>query len=173
MPDSRNPLTNPSFGSNPPVKINVNAGILGLVIAILACIGLLLSLFAGGLFSVIGFIGGLAPIWLLGVLVAIAAEALAAFGGFQMYRLNPAGKSLVISGLALGLAGAVLSLVGEIVAYSGLLGYGASGAVVGLVLDVIVYGVIYYLVVISRFPGEAPLVPVMRPPSFGPPPPPA
>ncbi len=176
----RNSLTNPSFMNNPPVKLNVNARILGLVIAILAGIGLLLSLFAGGLLSIISFVGGFAPIWFLGVLVAIVAEAVAAVGGFQMYRLNPGGKSLVISGLALGFAGAVLSLVGEIMAYSGLLGYGASGAIVGLVFDVIVYGIIYYLVVISRFPNQPPLVstammgppPFGPPPSYGPPPPP-
>jgi hypothetical protein len=172
MPDSLRSLTNPSFKDNPPVKLNVNARILGLVIAILACIGLLLSLFAGGLFSIIGFIGGFAPIWFLGVLVAVVAEALAAIGGFQMYRLNPGGKNLVIAGLALGLVGAVLSLVGEIMAYSGLLGYGASSAIVGLVLDVIVYGILYYLVVISRFPNPTPAFSkaAMGSPSFGPPP---
>jgi hypothetical protein len=174
MPDSLNPLVNPSFANNPPVKLNVNARLLGLVIAILACVGLLLSLFAGGLLSIISFAGGFAPIWFLGVLVAVVAEALGAVGGFQMYRLNPGGKTLVISGLALGLAGGVVSLVGEIMAYSGALSYGAGGAIVGLLLDLIVYGVIYYLVVISRFPNEAPLVPtaMAAPPAFGPPPPP-
>jgi hypothetical protein len=172
MPGSRNLLTNPSFKDSPPVRLNVNAKILGLVIAILACIGALLSLFAGGLLSIIGFVGGFAPIWFLGVLVAIAGEVLGAVGGFQMFSLKPGGKNLVIYGLALGMAGAVLSLVGEIMAYSGLLGYGASGAIVGLVLDAIVYGTIYYLVVISRFPSEVALIPTtaMGPPPFGPPP---
>jgi hypothetical protein len=174
MPDSPNSLINPSFAKNPPVKLNINAKVLGLVVAILACIGLLLSLFAGGLFSIIGFIGGFAPVWFLGVLVAIVAEALGAVGGFQMYRLDPGGKRLVISGLALGLAGAVLSLVGELMASSGLLGYGSTGAVLGVILDVIVYGIIYYLVVVSRFPNEASRGPAgaMGPPAFGPPPPP-
>jgi hypothetical protein len=29
----------------------------------------------------------------------------------------------------------------------------------GLIIDLIIYGVIYYLVVVSRFPGQAPLTP--------------
>lgn len=158
-----NALTDPPFAANPPVKLNVNAKILGLVIAILAVLGLILSLFAGGLFTIFGFVGGLAPIWLLGVLVAIVAEILVAVGGFQMYNLNRGGKNLVIYGLALGLVGAVLTLVGQLIAYSGLLLYSAGGAVIGLIFDVIIYGIIYYLVVISRFPGEAP----MSPTSYG------
>lgn len=159
MPDrSNNALVNPSFASNPPVKLNVNARILGLVIGILAAIGLLLSLFAGGLLSIFGFVGGLAPIWLLGILVALVAEVMAAIGGFQMYNLNRRGKELVIYGLGLGIVGAVVTLVGEIIAYSGYIGYGASGAIFSLIFDAIIYGCIYYLVVISRFPGEAPLV---------------
>ncbi len=160
MPDrSNNALVNPSFASNPPVKLNVNARILGLVIGILAAIGLLLSLFAGGLLSIFGFVGGLSPIWLLGILVAIAAEVLAALGGFQMYNLNARGKELVIYGLALGLVGAVLTLVGEIIAYSGYTYlYSSGGAIVGLIVDIIIYGCIYYLVVISRFPSQPPLV---------------
>ncbi|MGA8016876.1 MAG: hypothetical protein WCB85_13255 [Candidatus Dormiibacterota bacterium] len=160
MPDrSNNALVNPSFASNPPVKLNVNARILGLVIGILAAIGLLLSLFAGGLLSIFGFVGGLSPIWLLGILVAIVAEVMGAIGGFQMYNLNPRGKELVIYGLALGLAGAVLTLVGEIIAYSGYTYlYSSGGAIVGLIIDAIVYFCIYYLVVISRFPSQPPLV---------------
>lgn len=174
MPDIRNRLTQPGFTDNPPLRLTVNASILGLVVGILACVGILLSLFAGGLLSIIGFVGGFAPIWFLGVLLSVVAEVLAAVGGFQMYRLNPGGKNLVIYGLVLGLAGGVVSLVGEIIAYSGLLGYGASGAIVGLVVDVVIYGVIYYLVVVSRFPEPAPAHPsgVMGSASLGPPPPP-
>lgn len=170
-----NTLTDPPFAANPPVKLNVNAKILGLVIAILAVLGIILSLFAGGLLSIFGFVGGLAPIWLLGVLIAIVAEVFAAIGGFQMWNLNRGGKNLVIYGLALGLVGAIVTLIGQIVAYSGLLLYSASGAVVGLIFDIIIYGIIYYLVVISRFPGEAPMSPTSYGGGYGgnaPPPPP-
>ena len=85
-----------------------------------------------------------------------------------MYNSNPAGKRLVIYGLAIGLAGAVLSLIGQI----GLIGYGAGGAIFGLIVDIIIYGIIYYLVIISRFPGEAPLVTSPGTGYGGPPPPP-
>jgi MFS family permease len=169
-----NVLTDPPFVADPPVKLNVNARILGLVIGILAVIGALLSLFAGGLFSIFAFAGGFAPIWFLGVLIALVAEIMAAIGGFRMYNLDRGGKILVIYGLALALAGAVLNLVGQLVAYSGLfaIGYSAAGAVVGLIIDAIIYFCIYYLVVISRFPGEQPLVPGSMGGYQQPPPPP-
>jgi hypothetical protein len=167
-----NMLTDPKFAANPPVKLNIDAKILGLVIAILAVIGAIFTLFLGGLLTLIGFVGGVAPIWLLGTLIALAAEVLAAIGGFQMYQLNRRGKILVIYALALGLLGAVLVVIGQIMAYSGFgyLGYGAGGAIFGLIIDVIVYGIIYYLVVISRWPGDAPLT--QSPGGYGAPPPP-
>jgi hypothetical protein len=154
-----NVLTDPPFAANPPVKVNVNARILGLVIGILAAINAIFTLFVGGLLSVFSFGIGSAFIWLLGVLIGLVAEILAAVGGFQMYNLNRNGKNLVIYGLALGLLGAVVILIGQLIAYSGLLLYSAGGAIFGLIFAIIIYGIIYYMVVISRFPGEAPLAP--------------
>jgi hypothetical protein len=156
-----NALTDPPFAADPPVKVNVNARILGLVIGILAVIGAILTLFAGGLISLIGFAGGFAIIWFLGVLISLVAEIMVAIGGFRMYNLDRGGKDLVIYGLALALAGAVLNLVGQLIAYSGIyaFGYAPAGAIVGLIIDAIIYFIIYYLVVISRFPGEQPLAP--------------
>lgn len=166
-----NALLEPGFAKDPPVKLNVNAKILGLVIAILAVIGAIFTLFVGGLFSIFALVGGgLTVIWLLGIIVGLGAEILGAVGGFQMYNDNRDGKRLVIYGLALGIAGALVVLIGQFIAYAGLLGYGAGGAIVGLILDIIIYGIIWYLVVISRFPGEAPLV--ATPGGFGSPPPP-
>jgi len=90
-----NALLEPGFAQDPPVKLNVNAKILGLVLGILAVIGAVITLFAGGLLSVLGLAGGVAPIWLLGVIVALVAEVMGAIGGFQMYNSNPAGKRLM------------------------------------------------------------------------------
>ena len=156
-----NAITDPPFAADPPVKLNVNARILGLVIGILAVIGALLTLFAGGLLSLFAFGGGFAPIWFLGVLLALVAEIMAAIGGFRMYNLDRGGKVLVIYALAIALVGAVLSLIGQLIAYTGIyaFGYAPAGAIVGLIIDAIIYFIIYYLVVISRFPGELPLTP--------------
>ncbi|HKR99605.1 MAG TPA: hypothetical protein VJU79_08835 [Candidatus Dormibacteraeota bacterium] len=167
-----NALTDPPFAADPPVKLNVNARILGLVIGILAAIQAIFTLFVGGLLSVFTFGIGSAFIWLLGVLIALVAEILAAVGGFQMYNLNRRGKDYVIYALAIGLGGAIVVLIGQLIAYSGLLLYSAGGAVAGLIIDVIIYGVVYYLVVISRFPGEAPLAPGAGTYRTPPPPPP-
>jgi len=176
-----NVLTDPPFAADPPVKINVSARILGLVIGILAAIGAIFTLFVGGLFSVFSFGVGSASLWLIGVLVGLAGEIFGAVGGFQMYNLNRNGKNLVIYGLALGLLSALVVLIGQLIAYSGLLAYTAGGAVFALIFDAIIYGIIYYLVVISRFPGDAPLVPSTGGGGYGgggygsppPPPPPA
>jgi hypothetical protein len=166
-----NMLTDPKFAANPPVKLNVDAKIIGLVVAILAVLGAIVTLFLGGLLSLLGFAGGVAPIWLLGVLITLAGEVLGAIGGFQMYSANRRGKDLVIYGLALGLLGALVSLIGQIIAYSGVYAYiGYGGAIFGLIIDVIVYGILYYLVVISRFPGDVPLT--QSPGGYGAPPPP-
>jgi hypothetical protein len=160
-----NALTDPGFAANPPVKVNVNARVLGLVIGILATIGAVLSLI--GLFAIFGFCTsfgitvsgcGFPIIWLLGTVVGLAGEIMAAIGGFRMYQLNREGKVQVIYGIALAFLGALIGLVGNLVAYSGLIGVGFGGAVIfGFIVDVIIYGVIYYLVVVSRFPGDAPL----------------
>src|SRR4029077_8406268 len=80
-----NVLTDPPFAADPPVKINVSARILGLVIGILAAIGAIFTLFVGGLFSVFTFGVGSASLWLIGVLIGLAGEIFGAVGGFQMY----------------------------------------------------------------------------------------
>jgi len=174
-----NALTDPPFAADPPVKLNVNAKILGLVIGILATIGAIFSLL--GLLAAFGActIGGLTitgcgfpVVWLLGAAVQLVAFILGAVGGFRMYQLNSEGKLNVIYGLVLGAVGTILYLVGNIIFYSGFTigGVGYGSAIVSVVIDLIVIFIFYYLVVISRFPGEAPLV--ASPGGYGAPPPP-
>jgi hypothetical protein len=157
-----NALTDPPFANNPPIKFNVNAKILGLVIGILAIIGAVLALialpallalnnavntFCGSLGVNCGTTGGIFFLGLLGFIIVLVGEVLAAIGGFRMYQMNRQGKVWVIYGLALGLIGGILEVIG----YS-------SGFIGSLIFNVIVAIVLYYLVVISRFPGESPLV---------------
>ena len=184
-----NVLTDPPFAADPPVKFNINAKILGLVLGILALIGAIINLL--GLLAVFGactVLGvsingcGFPILWLLGALLQVAAFALAAVGGFRMYQMNREGKINFIYGCALGALGTVVYLVGNIVFWGGISVTGAAGvggAVVGVIIDLIFIFVFYYLVVISRFPGEAPLVPSAYGGGYGgygsppPPPPPA
>ena len=138
-------LVNPPFANDPPVKLNVDAKVVGLVVAILAAIGGLFSLF--GLLSLLGVgaaltaFGGIFALALIGVAVNLVADVMMALGGYQMYQGNESGKRLVIYGLA-------IAFVAQIVLA---LGYTAGSAI----LQLIVLGIIYYVVVVSRFPGQA------------------
>ncbi len=177
-----NALTDPPFAANPPVKLNVNAKVLGLVLGIIAVILGVLDLIgmlgAFGLCSgILGGVCGFPLLWVLGSLITLVADVTVAIGGFRMYQDNREGKTWVVYGIALGVVGQVLNLVGTIIAYSGLSAFGvgfSTGAIFGFVIYLIIRFIVYYLVVISRFPGEAPLAPT----SYGgygggtPPPPP-
>jgi hypothetical protein len=158
-----NTLLDPPFAANPPVKLNVDAKILGLVLGILALIAAVFVGLIGGLLSIFSLAaGGFGGLWLIGTLVALVGYIMSAVAGLQMYGGNRAGKNLMIYGLLVLFVGAVVGAIGRIVAYAGIIGFGAGyalgGAIVGLILDVIIYGILYYLVVISRFPGDVPQV---------------
>ena len=182
-------LLDPPFAADPPVKLNINAKVLGLVLAILGGIDLIFAIIA--LFSIFGFCGsygylvgcGLPILWLLGEIIQIVGLAIGTTGAYRMYQLNPQGKEWVVYGLVLGFIGAIVDAIGTLAAYSGVIGYGAGGVVAGIIISFIFYFILYYLVVISRFPGQAPLVasgptswgspPPSVPPSSPPPPPPS
>lgn len=168
-----NVLTDPPFAADPPLKFNVNAKILGLVIGILAIIGLVLALIAlpvvfaltsavSNICSEVGGVNcgtsGIFALALIGVLLSIVGDVLYAIGGFQMYNMNRAGKSKVIYGLAINVVGGVIQIIGY-------------GGVAGFIFSLIIAVVVYYLVVISRFPGETPLV-ASAAGGYGAPPPP-
>ena len=174
-----NVLTDPPFAADPPIKFNVNAKILGLVIGILALISAVLGLV--GLLGALTLLNtvtnltnacnavgvscgpsGIFFLALIGFLLVVAGDILGAVGGFRMYNFNREGKDQVIYGLALTVVGAVVEVIG----YS-------AGFVGSLIFSIIVSVVIWYLVVISRFPGEAPLVSSAYGGGYGSPPPPA
>lgn len=174
-----NILTDPPFAADPPIKFNVPAKTLGLVIGILAIIGIILDLIALPVVFALnnavndansfcqavsgtncgGTTSGIFGLALIGVLVGLVGSILYAFGGFRMYQLNRSGKDLVIYGLAVSLIGGILAIVG----------YGGVGS---FIFSLIIAVVVYYLVVISRWPGDAPLVATAPPGGYGSPPPP-
>lgn len=170
-----NILTDPPFAADPPIKLNIPAKTVGLVAAILGIIGLVVF----GLFGLIAAFAltalstacnnlnslgvrescgtnGIFFLALIGVLATAVGALLYTIGGFQMYGLNRSGKALVIYGLAVGLIGGLLETIGG-------LGGGA------LIFDILWFVVGWYIVVISRWPGEAPLV-AAPPGSYGNPP---
>jgi hypothetical protein len=146
-------LLNPSFAKDPPVKINVPAKTLGIVYAVLAAIGAFF-----GLLGILGLIGltavgtavgafaGLLWLAVLGLIVSEVGSVLVAWGGYQMYQLKRDGKRIVVYGLVLSVVGGLISSLG------------GAGDLVGWVISAAISFVFYYLVIISRFPDEPPLV---------------
>jgi hypothetical protein len=139
-------LVNPPFANDPPVKLNLDAKVVGLVVAILAGIGALFALL--GLLALLGAsaaataFAGIFFIAFIGVLVSGVADVIALVGGWQMYKGNESGKRLAIYGLAIAFVAEVIWMVGF-----------ASGSGI---LQLILLALLYYAVVVSRFPGQAP-----------------
>ena len=139
-------LVNPPFANDPPVKLNLDAKVVGLVVAILAGIGALFALL--GLLALLGAsaaataFAGIFFIAFIGVIVSGVADVIALLGGWQMYKGNEAGKRLAIYGLAIAFGAEVIWMIGF-----------ASGSGI---LQLILLALLYYAVVVSRFPGQAP-----------------
>ena len=116
----RDPLLDPPFAKDPPVKLNVPAKTFGLVCAILGGIGALFGLFAIfgllGLSAIAASVGAFAGIFWLAVLGAIITEVgtiLAAWGGYQMYQGRRDGKRLLVYGLIVNVVGSLLNSLGS------------------------------------------------------------
>jgi hypothetical protein len=137
-------LAYPPFAANPPAK--VDGKIVGLVAAILSALGLLFGLLALLAVLTLGPVATAAGVhyvvWLalIGLLVALVAGVMTLLGGWQMYQANAAGKRLLVGGLA-------LSFLGNLV-------YGLGSSLGGVLFTLLVTAAIYYVVVISRVPGE-------------------
>ncbi|MGH2450932.1 MAG: hypothetical protein ACRDGE_06640 [Candidatus Limnocylindria bacterium] len=150
MAFDRKMLLDPPFAADPPVKLNINAKILGLILAILAGISALFGIFGAfallGLSALAAAVGAFLFVALIGVIIGVIGTVITAWGGYQMYQEKREGKTLVIYGL-------VLNVVGGLVA-----ALGGSGDFVGWLIGALIAFVVYYLVIISRFPGEPALV---------------
>ncbi len=179
---SDNVLVKPPFAGDPPLKWNVPARTLGLIFGVLGLIWVLIALIALiGLLGICASLGAsicssipIVPV--LGTLLSFVGLATATYGAWRMYSLDRRGRDLVVYGVALGAVGSLVNLLGTLLFYAGLVDYqGAptAGAVAGFVIGVAIDLGVYYLVIISRFPDEPPLVPgpfAGPPPDLGPPP---
>lgn len=158
-----NRLTDPAWGESPPLKVNVDSRVLGLVIGILSLVAglawLLVSIaglwvtsvnpycssFAEGGASC-GNTAGIFVLALIGFLLVVAGYLLSAVGGFRMFAMVHEAKGQAIYGLLLGVIGGLIATIG----YGGFLSV--------LIFDVVLAIVVYYLIVVSRFPDEEPLL---------------
>lgn len=143
-------LLAPPFAADPPVKLNIPAKTLGLILAILGAIGAFFGIL--GVFALLGLsalaaaYAGIFLLAVVGVIISEIGTVIGAWGGYQMYQGKPEGKKFAIYGL-------VINTVGSLVA-----AIGGSGGLIGWLFGALIAFVVYYLIVISRFPGEAPLV---------------
>lgn len=153
----RKMLLEPSFAANPPVKLNVPAKTLGLVLAILGAIGVVFGLL--GILALLGLsaavvaFAGIFVLAIIGMIVGWIGTILSAWGGYQMYQEKREGKAMVIYGLALNVIGSLISTLG------------GSGGLSGWLIGALISFAIYYLVIISRFPGDPQLVATPTPKS--------
>ena len=154
-------LLAPPFAADPPVKMNVPAKTLGLILAILGAIGALFGIL--GVFALLALsmlkaaMGPTGPgillLVVIGVIIVEIGTVGGAWGGYQMYQEKREGKKLAIYGVLINVVGSLVAAIGGASwVYRGALFNVVIGALISIPI------VIYYLVVISRFPGEAPLV---------------
>jgi uncharacterized membrane protein YfcA len=133
-------LLDPAFAKDPPVKLDIPAKTLGLVLAILGGIGTVFGLL--GLMGVTAFaaaVGG--GLLVIGTLVSLVGTALGAWGGYQMYQGDRRGKRLVIYGLIVNVVGGLFAAL-------------ATAGLGSWIVNAVLAFVVYYLVIISRYEGE-------------------
>lgn len=137
-------LVNPPFAKNPPVKLNLDAKVVGLVVAILGGLGALFVFLA--LLGLLGYGAGLSAfagiffLALISVILNLVADVMAAIGGWQMYQGNESGKRLAIYGLAIAFVADIIQMIG----------FSSSSAIVPLIL----LALVYYAIVVSRYPAK-------------------
>lgn len=140
-------LLAPPFAADPPVKLNVPAKTLGLILAILGAIGAVFGILA--VLALLGLnaagFGGIFLLALIGTIVGAIGTVVGAWGGYQMYQEKREGKKFAIYGLVINTVGSLIAAIG-------------GSGLVGWIVGALIAFVVYYLIVISRFPGEAPLV---------------
>jgi hypothetical protein len=139
-------LVNPPFANDPPVKVNLDAKVVGLVVAILAGLGALLGLLAllallGASATAATTFGGIYIVALIGVVVNLVADVMAALGGWQMYQGQESGKRLAIYGLAIAFVAEIIQMIG----------FGSASGIIPL----IILALFYYAIVVSRYPTKA------------------
>jgi len=149
-------LTNPPFAANPPVKFNLSASTLGIILFVLSILGaIFIGLSALGTLFLLAY-GFLSIINVLGMAVGVFGQVVLALGSWKMYKNDASGKQMAIMGLAVNFVGVVLgnlNAFGIFTIFAGIIGT----------------AVVYYLIIISRFPGQPQLVQTAQMP-YGQPP---
>ena len=145
-----NALVNPPLARKP-TKMKVNASIYGLVIAILTGVGLLLSLLSlFALSSVCNLnavsVCGFPVLSLVGEFTVVAGMILCVVGGLRLYKFQARGRAIIVYGFLLGVVGGIIYSLG----YPTLPGGGATPF--GIVISIALYAVLYYYLMIARFP---------------------
>jgi hypothetical protein len=164
-----NPLTSgalvrPGFADHPPLRLNVNARVLGLVMTVVGIAAIVLCVrFVAG---VAGLCNGLSlctfpTVDELGNVVLTLGWLVATVGFVLLATSAPSGPSWAVYGLLVVVVGDILSLVGDVIFVSAnSLYYGIGpGAIVIFVFWLVVPVVAYYLVVISRAAAPSDLTP--------------
>lgn len=142
-------LMDPPWAKDPPVKLDIPAKTLGLVLAILGGIGTVFGVL--GLLGVSAFaaaVGG--GLLVIGTLIGLIGTAMGAWGGYQMYQGDRRGKRLAVYGL-------IVSALGSLIAAL------ASADLGGWIVNALLSFAIYYLVIISRFEDEPKLAGTVAP----------
>ena len=158
-------VKHPPFENDPPVKFNIPAKTIGLIYGILAAIGLvflglfgIIGLLIGGALTAVSVASGNAtgPLYfivsLVHLVISIVAYAMIAWGGYKMYQLDHSGRDMVCLGFFVLV---VSNLVGILTSLSPV---GLIAGLIGWIISTAITFIFYYLIVISRFPDEAPLV---------------
>jgi uncharacterized membrane protein len=166
---SDNPLVRPPFADNPPIKLNLDARVLGLVLMILGIAATLTSLlFVVGVSNLCNNdlpLCSFPTVDVLGAVILLAGWLAATIGFALMYTLSPAGRVWAVYGLIVVVVGDILALVGNIlfVSANSLYYSFGTGAIAIFVFWLVVGAVFYYLVVTSRSAGESSPVPPAPP----------
>jgi hypothetical protein len=147
-------LYNPPFMANPPLKFNVPAKWVGLVVLILSALGLLgnlLSTLLGTVIGAIGSIGGNPFLLLLAVsaIVGIIGNVYGIMGGWKMFQENPAGRNQAITGYAIGIGAGLIGVFSNLTHPAVLV-----AGIVGWIVGVAIAAVGWYILLMCRFPGD-------------------
>ncbi len=166
---SDNGLVRPPFAARPPIRLNLDARLLGLVLTILGIIATVVSLLY--VLGVSSLCNGLVlcsfpTVNVAGTVLLTAGWAVMTVGVVMMLTLTGGGRALAVYGVVAAALGDVVSLVGNIVfvGANSLYYRLGAGSIVIFVFWLIVAAILYYLVVTGRPAGE-PADPAGEPPA--------
>ena len=158
---SDNALVRPPFAARPPIQLDLDARLLGLVLTVLGIVAAVVSLLY--VVGVSNLCNGLVlcsvpTVNVAGTVLLTAGWVVMTVGVVMMLTRTGQGRAVAVYGLVLAAAGDVVSLVGNIVfvGANSLYYRLGAGSIVIFLIWLVVATVLYYLVVTGRFAGEPP-----------------